>query len=71
MILQTECSRIMQELETIESDLKEFEGIYVEDKSVWEGEAALEELCYISADRDDVLSSINEMRDMVSQISEG
>ena len=55
--------KIEGELDALAGDMEEFARVYEEDPTCWQGEAAKEEACYITAD-------IGEFREKTAKIKE-
>ena len=55
--------KIEGELDVLAGDMEEFARVYEEDPTCWQGEAAKEEACYITAD-------IGEFREQTAKIRE-
>ena len=52
---------IKENISALAADMESFCGIYAKNESVWQGEAAIEEACYITSDIEEFRNTIAEI----------
>lgn len=63
--------RIRQDLDALDRDIRSFCGTYESNRECWQGEAADEEGCFISADKESLGEMIDELRRAVASDEAG
>ena len=56
-----EIKEIKENISALAADMESFCGIYAKNESVWQGEAAIEEACYITSDIEEFRNTIAEI----------
>ena len=61
---------MMQDLSSLCADMDSFCDIYREDPSVWQGDAAAEEACYVTSDIGEFRKTAEEMKNRLDLLAE-
>lgn len=62
--------KVNNDLTSLSRDMEKFAGIYTEDPTCWQGEAAQEELCYITADIDEFRKQAEELKTKIDALTD-
>ncbi len=64
-----EIEDLKRDIDDLCADMDSFCDIYREDKDVWQGEAAAEEVCYITSDIDEFRRTAEILRSKIEQLA--
>lgn len=65
-----EIEDLRHDIDDLCADMDSFCDIYREDKDVWQGEAATEEVCYITSDIDEFRRTAEKMKRRLDLLTE-
>lgn len=69
--LLTICEKAEHDLEKLQEHIEAFDLAFSEDTECWQGEAATEERCFISSDRDELKALIKGMKTLIGEVKIG
>ena len=64
-----EIKEIKENISALAADMESFCGIYAKNESIWQGEAAIEEACYITSDIEEFRNTIAEIEIELNELT--
>lgn len=66
-----EIKEIKEDISALAADMDSFCGIYAKNESVWQGETAIEEACYITSDIEEFRNTLSDIEMELNKLSSG
>lgn len=66
-----EIKEIKEDISALAADMDSFCGVYAKNESIWQGEAAIEEACYITSDIEEFRNTLSDIEMELNKLSSG